>query len=77
MSDEKLKRTLGLGSLVIFGLAQMSLSTVMTYMGITAQMTHGMITLAYAIATIAMAFTAFSYAKMVRAYPETGSAFTY
>ncbi len=77
MSDEKLKRTLGLGSLVIFGLAQMSLSTVMTYMGITAQMTHGMIVLAYAIATVAMAFTAFSYAKMVRAYPETGSAFTY
>ena len=27
-TDQKLKRTLGLGSLVIFGLAQMSLSTV-------------------------------------------------
>jgi len=75
--DQTLKRTLGLGSLVIFGIAQMALSTVMTYMGITAQMTHGMIVLAYTIATIAMAFTAFSYAKMVRAYPETGSAFTY
>ena len=76
-TDQKLKRTLGLGSLVIFGLAQMSLSTVMTYMGITAQMTHGMIVIAYTIATIAMAFTAFSYAKMSRAYPESGSAFTY
>lgn len=76
-SDQALKRTLGLGSLVIFGIAQMALSTVMTYMGITAQMTHGMIVLAYAIATIAMAFTAYSYAKMVRAFPETGSAFTY
>lgn len=75
--EQKLKRTLGLGSLIIFGIAQMSLSTVMTYMGITAQMTHGMITLAYTIAGIAMAFTAFSYSKMVKAYPVAGSAFAY
>jgi putrescine importer len=75
--DNTLKRTLGLGSLVIFGIAYMALSTVMTYMGITAQMTHGMIALAFLIAGVAMTFTAFSYAKMVRAYPVAGSAFAY
>lgn len=77
VQQQKLKRSLGLGSLVIFGIAYMSLSTVMTYMGITAQMTHGQIALVFIIATIAMAFTAFSYAKMVRAYPVAGSAFAY
>ncbi len=77
IQDNTLKRTLGLGSLVIFGIAYMALSTVMTYMGITAQMTHGMIALAFTIAGVAMIFTAFSYAKMVRAYPVAGSAFAY
>lgn len=75
--DNTLKRTLGLGSLVVFGIAYMSLSTVMTYMGITAQMTHGMIALAFLVAGIAMTFTAFSYSKMVRAFPVAGSAFAY
>lgn len=75
--DNTLKRTLGLGSLVVFGIAYMSLSTVMTYMGITAQMTHGMIALAFLVAGVAMTFTAFSYAKMVRVYPVAGSAFAY
>src|SRR3712207_7778331 len=37
----------------------------------------GMITLAYAIGGLAMAFTAASYAQMSRAFPVAGSVYTY
>lgn len=75
--QQELKRTLTFKSLLIFGIAYMALTTVMTYMGIVAQMTHGMVALVFCIATAAMLFTSFSYAKMVRAYPVAGSAYAY
>ncbi|GAA2287180.1 hypothetical protein GCM10010234_28700 [Streptomyces hawaiiensis] len=38
---------------------------------------HGAVALVYLIATIAMAFTASSYAQMVRVVPRAGSVFAY
>lgn len=38
---------------------------------------NGTLASAYAIATVAMIFTAFSYGKMARLYPMAGSAYTY
>ena len=38
---------------------------------------HGAVALVYVVATVAMAFTAFSYAQMVRVAPQAGSVFTY
>ncbi len=38
---------------------------------------HGAVALVYIVATIAMAFTAFSYAQMVRVVPQAGSVFAY
>lgn len=38
---------------------------------------HGAVALVYVVATVAMAFTAFSYAQMVRVVPRAGSVFAY
>nr|WTA00583.1 APC family permease [Streptomyces sp. NBC_00857] len=38
---------------------------------------HGSVALVYVVATVAMAFTAFSYAQMVRVAPQAGSVFAY
>ncbi|GAA1594015.1 amino acid permease [Leucobacter chromiireducens] len=72
-----LKRELGLGGLVLFGLAYMAVATVFTTYGIVNQITEGKLPLAYVIALLTMLFTANSYAAMVRKYPVAGSAYTY
>ncbi len=76
-SKSGLKRELGLGGLVLFGLAYMAVSTVFTTYGIVNQVTEGRLPLAYVVALLTMLFTANSYAAMVRKYPVAGSAYTY
>lgn len=71
------RRTLTLLPLVVLGLAYMAPMTVFSTYGVAAQTTHGMIPAAYMIALVAMLFTAYSYGKMVKAYPSAGSAYTY
>jgi putrescine importer len=70
-------RTLTLFPLIILGLAYMAPMTVFSTYGVAAQTTHGMIPAAYVVALVAMLFTAYSYGKMVKAYPFAGSAYTY
>jgi amino acid transporter len=72
-----LKRALGLASLVLFGLVYIVPLTVFTTYGIVTETTGGRLPVAYIVTLIAMAFTAFSYARMVVAYPVAGSAYTY
>lgn len=72
-----LRRALGLPSLVLFGLAYLVPLTVFTTYGIVTETTGGRVALAYCVTTFAMIFTAFSYARMVRAYPVAGSAYSY
>lgn len=45
--------------------------------GIVSGSTEGHVPVAYAIALVAMLFTAFSYGRMVKVYPSAGSAYTY
>ncbi|MGE5704100.1 MAG: APC family permease [Clostridia bacterium] len=71
------RRTLTLLPLVILGLAYMAPMTVFSTYGVVAEVTHGMIPAAYLVALAAMLFTAYSYGKMVNAYPIAGSAYTY
>ncbi|AMA72412.1 Putrescine importer PuuP [Aneurinibacillus sp. XH2] len=71
------RRTLTLFPLVILGLAYMAPMTVFSTYGVAAQTTHGMVPAAYIVALLAMLFTAYSYGKMVKAYPVAGSAYTY
>ena len=72
-----LKRELGLGGLILFGLAYMAIATVFTTYGIVNQITDGHLPLSYVVALLTMLFTANSYAAMVRKYPVAGSAYTY
>ncbi len=73
----KLKRTLNLPMLIMFGLAYLAPTVVFNYYGIFTADTQGMYTLAIGITTVIMLFTAFSYVQMVKAYPIAGSAYTY
>jgi putrescine importer len=72
-----LDRTLGQKSLMLFGLSYMGPLTVLATFGVLAQKTHGAAASAVLVATVAMAFTAFSYGRMAAAFPVAGSAYTY
>lgn len=58
--EQQLNRVMKLPSVVFFGIAYMAPITIFTTYGIVTGMTHGMLSLAYTIATLAMMFTAMS-----------------
>ena len=60
------KKVLGLGSLIIFGLAYMAPTVVFNYYGPLSVASKGMYPTCFVITAIAMFFTAFSYANMSR-----------
>ncbi|WEO77402.1 APC family permease [Cryobacterium sp. SO2] len=72
-----LTRTLGLRSLVLFGLAYMTPLIVLGIFGVVAETTGGASAAAYLVALVAILFTASSYGRMAAAYPVAGSAYTY
>jgi putrescine importer len=72
-----LKRTLGLPSVLLFGLAYMAPLIVYGTYGVLAKASDDTAALAYLLALIAIAFTALSYGKLARLYPVAGSAYTY
>ncbi|MDF3933625.1 APC family permease [Pseudomonas citronellolis] len=73
----RLKRTLSLGSVVLFGIAYMTPIIVLGTFGILADTTGGVVPSAYLAASVAMLFTALSYGRMAAAFPVAGSAYTY
>lgn len=75
--EESLNRVMGLSGVVLFGLAYLAPAGMFSTYGIVCNMTHGMLALTYTIATLAMLLTALSYRQMVRAYPISGSVYTY
>ncbi|WP_066900526.1 APC family permease [Mycolicibacterium houstonense] len=77
VAEGRLRRALGLPSLVLFGLVYMVPLTVFTTYGIVTQTTGGRLSVAYLVTLAAMVFTARSYAVMAVAYPVAGSAYTY
>ena len=79
MSQDRitLERTLSLRAVVLFGLAYMTPLIVLGTFGVVASTTNGAVPTAYIITTIAMLFTAYSYGVMSRAFPVSGSAYTY
>ncbi|MDE1180562.1 APC family permease [Paraburkholderia sp.] len=72
-----LKRTLGLPSVLLFGLAYMAPLIVYGTYGVLAKASDDTAALAYLLALIAIAFTALSYGKLARLFPVAGSAYTY
>ncbi|WP_204314002.1 MULTISPECIES: APC family permease [Bifidobacterium] len=76
-AEPALKRTMGLRSVVLLGLAYMCPIIVLGTFGVIAAASHGATAMSYTAATIAMLFTAGSYGRMAVLHPEAGSAYTY
>lgn len=72
-----LKRSLGVWAIVALGLGYMTPTVVFDTFGIVSKLTNGVVPTAYLVALVVMVFTAVSYGKMVRAFPQAGSAYTY
>ncbi|MFJ3900830.1 APC family permease [Streptomyces sp. NPDC090025] len=74
---ESLRRNLGFRDLVVYGLLFIAPMAPVGVYGTLDAKSHGAVALVYVVATVAMGFTAFSYAQMVRVAPRAGSVFTY
>lgn len=72
-----LRRTLGFRDLVVYGLLFIAPMAPVGVFGTLDAKSHGAVALVYIVATVVMAFTAFSYAQMVRVAPLAGSVFAY
>ncbi|MBC9953799.1 APC family permease [Leucobacter sp. cx-42] len=72
-----LRRTLGLPTLILFGISYMSPVAVFTTYGLINQQTGGLLPATYLVATLAMLLTAYSYGRMVASVPTAGSAYRY
>ncbi|OHV08642.1 APC family permease [Kushneria phosphatilytica] len=73
-----LSRTLGLGSVVIFGIAWVTPLIALATIGIIVQLSNGTAPTAYLVTLAAMLFTAWSYGRMASVHHQTaGSAYTY
>ncbi|MFB6843370.1 APC family permease [Streptomyces sp. NPDC056373] len=75
--ERALRRSLGFRDLVVYGLLFIAPMAPVGVFGTLDAKSHGAVALVYLVATIAMAFTAFSYAQMVRVVPQAGSVFAY
>ncbi|MFD7132691.1 APC family permease [Streptomyces sp. NPDC059894] len=73
----ELRRSLGFRDLVVYGLLFIAPMAPVGVFGTLDAKSHGAVALVYVVATVAMAFTAFSYAQMVRVVPQAGSVFAY
>ncbi|HEY4566643.1 MAG TPA: APC family permease [Savagea sp.] len=76
-THQQLSRSLSLPAVVMNGMAFMALTTVFSTYGIAAEISNGMVAGAYLVALVVMMFTAHSYGQMARAFPMSGSAYTY
>jgi amino acid transporter len=72
-----LRRTLSLRDLIVYGLLFIGPLAPVAVFGVLDARTGGAVALVYLLATIAMAFTAWSYAEMSRVVPHAGSVFAY
>lgn len=72
-----LRRTLTFRDLVVYGLLFIAPMAPVGIFGTLQATSHGAVTAVYLVATVAMAFTAYSYAQMVRVAPQAGSVYTY
>ena len=73
----KLDRSLGLGAVVLFGLAYMAPMIVFGTFGVLAAKSEGTAAGAYLVALAAVLLTAYSYGRMASIHPVSGSAYSY
>ena len=72
-----LRRHLSLRDLIVYGLLFIGPLAPVGVFGVLDARTNGAVALVYVLATIAMGFTAWSYAQMSRVVPRAGSVFAY
>lgn len=77
MTRPALRRSLSLRDLVVYGMLFIGPLAPVGVFGILDARMGGAVALIYALATVAMAFTAWSYAEMSRVVPHAGSVFAY
>ncbi|MFD1708936.1 APC family permease [Siminovitchia sediminis] len=75
--NNKIERKLTLMHVVAIGLAYMSPMAVFDTFGIASDVSSGHVPAAYIVVFIAILFTALSYGKLVRQFPNAGSVYTY
>ncbi|MBD0788347.1 amino acid permease [Vibrio sp. Y2-5] len=76
-NNSSFKRVLSLRDLILFGLSFMAPATVFATYGIAAITSGGMVAAGYVITSILVFFSAYSYARMAKQFPSSGSAFIY
>jgi putrescine importer len=76
-SAPRLKRSLTLWDLILYGVIVIQPVAPMSVFGVLSNRGHGHVVTTILVAMVAMLFTAISYGRMARAYPSAGSAFTY
>jgi putrescine importer len=72
-----LKRSLGLGALVTYGLAYVAPITIFTTYGVATIASGGRLAAAYALATAGILLTALSYGHLAAVFPQAGSVYGY
>ena len=76
-SGPRLRRTLTLADLILYGIIVIQPVAPMSVFGVLSDRGRGHVVTAILIAMVAMLFTGMSYGRMARVYPSAGSAFTY
>ncbi len=75
--QQELRRALRFRDLLAYGLIFMVPIAPMAIFGAVFSASGGMVVLAYVVGMVALVFTAFSYAQMVKAFPLSGSVYNY
>ena len=76
-SAPRLRRSLTLWDLILYGIIVIQPVAPMSVFGVLSDRGRGHVVTTILIAMVGMLFTAISYGRMARAYPSAGSAFTY
>ncbi len=77
MEPHGLRRSLSSGDLIVYGLLFIGPLAPVGVFGVLDAKSSGAVALVYVVATLAMAFTALSYAQMSREVPRAGSVYAY
>lgn len=72
-----MQRNLGLWHVIIIGLAYIQPMTLLDTFGMVSRDSGGHVPMSYIFALIAILLTSISYGHMIKAYPSSGSAYTY
>ncbi|WMY76084.1 APC family permease [Buttiauxella selenatireducens] len=73
----QLRKSLKLWQVVVMGLAYLTPMSVFDTFGIVSGISNGHVPASYILALAGVLFTAVSYGKLVRQFPQAGSAYTY